>query len=40
VIRRIENDEEADETITDPPPELVVRESTAPLAPQAERYEP
>jgi LacI family transcriptional regulator, galactose operon repressor len=33
VIRRIENDEKADETITDPAPELVVRESTA-------RYEP
>jgi LacI family transcriptional regulator len=30
VIRRIETGEMADETITDPAPELVVRESTAP----------
>ncbi|MCL8025484.1 LacI family DNA-binding transcriptional regulator [Nocardioides bruguierae] len=30
VIRRIETGEVADVTITDPPPELVVRESTAP----------
>lgn len=30
VIRRIETGEMADETILDPPPELVVRESTAP----------
>lgn len=30
VIRRIQSGDMADETITDPPPELVVRESTAP----------
>jgi len=30
VIRRIETGEMADEVVTDPPPELVVRESTAP----------
>jgi cytochrome c-type biogenesis protein CcmE len=30
LIRRVEDDEKADVTITDPAPELVVRESTAP----------
>ena len=33
VIRRIESGEMTDETITDPAPELMVRESTAPLRP-------
>jgi LacI family transcriptional regulator len=30
VIRRIETGETSDEVVTDPPPELVIRESTAP----------